>query len=88
MECALLLILAYSSYLISDALRLSGIVTIVFCGITMAHYTWLNLSPQTQVCQILFLFVLRMTDLFDFFFQKNDFVANVFGHVCCDRITL
>jgi len=34
------------SYFLSEALEFSGIISLLSCGITMAHYTWYNLSPQ------------------------------------------
>jgi solute carrier family 9 (sodium/hydrogen exchanger), member 6/7 len=45
-ETLLLLVLALSSYFVSDALGYSGIIGLLTCGITMGHYTWYNLSPQ------------------------------------------
>eukprot|EP00730_Choanoeca_flexa_P001767 TRINITY_DN10773_c0_g1_i4.p1 TRINITY_DN10773_c0_g1~~TRINITY_DN10773_c0_g1_i4.p1 ORF type:complete len:632 (+),score=128.32 TRINITY_DN10773_c0_g1_i4:96-1991(+) len=48
-EFSLLCILAYLPYLLSEALDLSGIMAILFAGITHAHYTHYNLSPTTQV---------------------------------------
>mmetsp|Transcript_9648 Transcript_9648/g.35348 ORF Transcript_9648/g.35348 Transcript_9648/m.35348 type:complete len:539 (-) Transcript_9648:132-1748(-) len=48
----------YIAYMAAEALRLSGIVSILFCGIVMAHYTKKNLSQKvndstTAVFQIL-----------------------------------
>mmetsp|Transcript_21371 Transcript_21371/g.3471 ORF Transcript_21371/g.3471 Transcript_21371/m.3471 type:complete len:158 (-) Transcript_21371:410-883(-) len=36
------------SYLVSEALSMSGIVSILFCGIFMARYTYPNLSNMTK----------------------------------------
>jgi len=47
-ELALLVLYALSSYLFADGLGLSGIVAVLFCGITMAHYTRKNLSVDTK----------------------------------------
>jgi len=44
-ETILLLIIAMIAYFISEMLEFSGIITLLSCGITMAHYTWYNLSP-------------------------------------------
>ena len=35
-------------YVLAEALDLSGIMAILFAGITHAHYTHYNLSPTTQ----------------------------------------
>jgi NhaP-type Na+/H+ or K+/H+ antiporter len=45
-ETLLLLIIAFVTYFLSEAQEFSGIITLLTCGITMAHYTWYNLSPQ------------------------------------------
>ena len=42
------MLFAYSSYLLADGMRLSGIVSILFCGIVMAHYTFNNLSAKAR----------------------------------------
>ena len=48
-ETLLIVIIAFISYFISEASAQSGIITLLTCGITMAHYTWFNLSPQGKV---------------------------------------
>jgi NhaP-type Na+/H+ or K+/H+ antiporter len=35
-------------YMISEILKLSGILTLLTSGVLMAHYTWYNLSPQSK----------------------------------------
>lgn len=48
MEMTCVLIFAYSSYLLADLIRCSGIVSILFCGATMAKYVHPNLTPESQ----------------------------------------
>uniref|UniRef100_A0A6B2L1F4 Sodium/hydrogen exchanger n=1 Tax=Arcella intermedia TaxID=1963864 RepID=A0A6B2L1F4_9EUKA len=48
LEMVIIILYAFSSYLLSEGLRLSGIVSILFCGITMAHYTYPSLSKESQ----------------------------------------
>ncbi|CAD6184193.1 unnamed protein product [Caenorhabditis auriculariae] len=49
LEFALMLVFAYIPYGFAEALSLSGIMAILFCGITMAQYTQHNVSPVTQI---------------------------------------
>ncbi|KNC99631.1 sodium/hydrogen exchanger 3 [Spizellomyces punctatus DAOM BR117] len=46
-EMTMVLIFAYSSYLLADLLSLTGIISVFFTGITMAHYAYNNLAPST-----------------------------------------
>jgi len=54
LEFSMLVMYAYSSYLLAEGLNLSGIVAILFCGIIMAHYTRKNLSADTKKFSIEF----------------------------------
>ena len=45
-ETLLLLIIGFLAYAISEVAEYSGIISLLTAGITMAHYTWYNLSPQ------------------------------------------
>jgi NhaP-type Na+/H+ or K+/H+ antiporter len=47
-EITMLLIFAYCSYLLADVLGLTGIISIFFCGITMAQYAVGNLSDEAR----------------------------------------
>jgi len=49
LEFSLVCIFAYFPYLLAEGWGLSGIMSILFCGITMAHYTHSNLSLVTQI---------------------------------------
>jgi sodium/hydrogen exchanger 8 len=48
LEIALSAVFPYGSWMVSDALGLSGIVAVLFCGIGMAHWTKKNLSLSAQ----------------------------------------
>ena len=45
-ETILMLIIALFAYFVSETGELSGIISLLTCGITQAHYAWYNLSPQ------------------------------------------
>ena len=45
-EATIILIVPWVSYLIAQGLEMSGIVSIIFCGISMARYAIPNLSPS------------------------------------------
>jgi sodium/hydrogen exchanger 3 len=85
LEAALVIAYSMCSYMIAEGLALSGIVAVFFCGLGMAHYTLLNLSPQSQsrvvqvfevvsfVCET-FLFVYLGMAVFSF---RQTFNANL-----------
>lgn len=45
LEFGLMLCFVYSPYALADGTHLSGIMSILFCGIVMSQYTHYNLSP-------------------------------------------
>jgi len=48
MQCALSFAFPWASYYMSEALELSGIVTILFCGMIMNYYTKKNFSEDAK----------------------------------------
>jgi len=48
MESALTMVFPWSAYFLAEAFELSGIVAILFAGITMAYYAMANMSNETQ----------------------------------------
>ncbi|XP_020523433.1 sodium/hydrogen exchanger 4 isoform X8 [Amborella trichopoda] len=48
-EISLMVLMAYLSYVLSEFLDLSGILTIFFCGIIMSHYAWHNVSESSGI---------------------------------------
>ncbi|XP_075957237.1 sodium/hydrogen exchanger 8 [Anarhichas minor] len=49
LEFGMMIIFAYLPYGLAEGLKLSGIMSILFAGIVMSHYTHHNLSPVTQI---------------------------------------
>lgn len=48
LESCVVMLLAYTSYFFSNAVQMSGIVSLLFCGITLKHYAYHNMSRRTQ----------------------------------------
>lgn len=48
-EVALMILMAYLSYMMAELFYLSGILTVFFCGIVMSHYTWHNVTESSRV---------------------------------------
>ncbi|CAL1273566.1 unnamed protein product [Larinioides sclopetarius] len=49
LEFAMILVFTYAPYGLAEGLHLSGIMSMLFNGIVMSHYTHFNLSPVTQI---------------------------------------
>nr|BAB56107.1 Na H-antiportor [Torenia hybrid cultivar] len=48
-EVAIMILMAYLSYMLAELFDLSGILTVFFCGIVMSHYTWHNVTENSRV---------------------------------------
>ncbi|KAJ8511065.1 hypothetical protein OPV22_001499 [Ensete ventricosum] len=48
-EVAIMILMAYLTYMLAELLDLSGILTVFFCGIVMSHYTWHNVTESSRV---------------------------------------
>lgn len=49
LETCMLTLLSYVSYFVAEVCKMSGIVAILFCGIIQSHYTFHNLSNESQI---------------------------------------
>ncbi|KAG8386059.1 hypothetical protein BUALT_Bualt03G0109600 [Buddleja alternifolia] len=48
-EIALMVLMAYLSYMLAELFELSGILTVFFSGIFMSHYAWHNVTDSSRI---------------------------------------
>ncbi|EAW12531.1 bifunctional K:H/Na:H antiporter NHX1 [Aspergillus clavatus NRRL 1] len=72
-ESCLIILIAYASYFFSNGVHLSGIVSLLFCGITMKHYAYYNMSRRTQLTtKYLFQVMAQLSENFIFIYLGLD----------------
>lgn len=47
-EVFLIILFSYLSYILSEVMGMSAIMTLFVCGVTMSHYTYHNISEASQ----------------------------------------
>lgn len=69
-EIGLLFLFAYGSYALAEAVELSGIMALFFCGIVLAHYNSYNLSETAQVgAEVIFQSLAHVAETFVFLYM-------------------
>lgn len=90
METALFFLMSWCSFLLAETLGLTGIVAILFCGILQAHYTYNNLTEESQkatreLLELLsflaenFLFIYMGISVFSFSHHRFDVFFTIFA---------
>ncbi|CZS93898.1 probable sodium/hydrogen exchanger 4 /H(+) exchanger 4) [Rhynchosporium graminicola] len=76
-ESCLIVLIAYASYFFSNGLHMSGIVTLLFCGITLKHYAYYNMSRRTQLTtKYLFQVLAQLSENFIFIYLGLSLFTN------------
>ncbi|PKY05415.1 sodium/hydrogen exchanger 3 [Aspergillus campestris IBT 28561] len=75
-ESCLIILVAYASYFFSNGVYLSGIVSLLFCGITLKHYAYYNMSRRTQLTtKYLFQVMAQLSENFIFIYLGLDLLV-------------
>ncbi|KAK2592098.1 monovalent cation:H+ antiporter, CPA1 (nhx1) [Conoideocrella luteorostrata] len=68
-ESCLIFLIAYATYFFSHGIHLSGIVSLLFCGITLKHYAYFNMSRRTQLTtKFIFQVISQLSENFIFIY--------------------
>ncbi|KAK3111374.1 monovalent cation:H+ antiporter, CPA1 (nhx1) [Teratosphaeriaceae sp. CCFEE 6253] len=68
-ESCLIILIAYASYFFANAIHMSGIVSLLFCGICLKHYAYHNMSRRTQLTtKFTFALIAQLSENFIFIY--------------------
>lgn len=77
-ESCIILLIAYQSYFFSNGCHMSGIVSLLFCGITLKHYAYYNMSRRTQLTiKYIFQLLARLSENFIFIYLGLELFTEV-----------
>lgn len=77
-ESCIILLVAYESYFFSNGCHMSGIVSLLFCGITLKHYAYYNMSRRTQITiKFIFQLLARLSENFIFIYLGLELFTEV-----------
>ncbi|KAG0316076.1 monovalent cation:H+ antiporter, CPA1 (nhx1) [Dissophora globulifera] len=98
LESCLIALMAYASYFFSNSIHLSGIVSLLFCGITLKHYAYESMSQRSKrTTKSLFQVLAQLSENFIFIylgltlFTETDldykplFIIFTFIFICISR---
>ncbi|XP_061492928.1 sodium/hydrogen exchanger 9 isoform X3 [Rhineura floridana] len=72
LETGLFFLLSWSAFLSAEAAGLTGIVAVLFCGVTQAHYTYNNLSADSKMrTKQVAIFIARACNIYPITFILN-----------------
>ncbi|TYH60103.1 hypothetical protein ES332_D08G269800v1 [Gossypium tomentosum] len=71
-EFALMMLMAYLSYILAELFYLSGILTVFFCGIVMSHYTYYTWHNVTESSRAYFATLSFVAETFIFLYVGMD----------------
>ncbi|KFH65040.1 CPA1 family monovalent cation:H+ antiporter [Podila verticillata NRRL 6337] len=100
LESCLIALMAYASYFFSNSVHLSGIVSLLFCGITLKHYAYESMSLRSKrTTKSLFQVLAQLSENFIFIYlgltlftemdldYKPLFIMFTFVFICISRYT-
>mmetsp|Transcript_766 Transcript_766/g.760 ORF Transcript_766/g.760 Transcript_766/m.760 type:complete len:534 (-) Transcript_766:333-1934(-) len=78
-EIAMIFLFAYGSYSFSEAIKLSGIMSLFFCGVVLSHYNNHNLSATSQVtAHTIFKCLAALSEFFVYLYMGMGFFTGRF----------